>query len=229
MFSHIPHLAPLSPGKVRNVFGGFMMLVETLSALGVALASNVHGSAQGLGKILSLVALAMQLVTIAVFMAMASVFHRRCVRARMRAKAISTLMPVLYASMMLILIRCIYRLIEHTGNSVVQIDNLQALQTLTPILRYEAFFYVFEATIMLLNSILWNLWSPGRLLPRNHRTQLGQDGETELQRESQPENSRLLLVETAKSALAVLTFGASEFVFRRKESQTSEEVSLHNL
>lgn len=89
--------------------------------------------------------------------------------------------------------------------------------TLTPILRYEWFFYVFEATLMLINSILWNLWNPGRYLPRNYHVYLAPDGRTELEGEDRSDDRPLL----AKAG-SVLTFG---ILFRKKENRPFEELN----
>ncbi|KAJ4308323.1 hypothetical protein N0V84_012163 [Fusarium piperis] len=58
----------------------------------------------------------------------------------------------------------------------VRIDGVESLMTLSPILRYEAFFYIFEAVFMLINSILWNVWHPSRFLPKDYYIYLSQDG-----------------------------------------------------
>lgn len=197
-----------------------MALVEALNALGVAFASNTSGShsQQETGGHLTIAALAIQLIVIFSFVVMAAIFHRRCLKAQIHNKAISTPLNVLYLSMFLILIRCIYRLVEHSGNTAVQLDNPESLANLSPLLRYEWFFYVFEATIMLINSAIWNIWNPGRYLPRNYHVHLAEDGRTEIQGEDYPDDRPLL----AKAA-HTLTFG---ILFRRKEkSHTFEELN----
>jgi hypothetical protein len=209
MFYYVPHCAPLPPGRVLATFGGLMAVVETLNALGVALGTNTSSSreTQALGGHLIIAAVAMQLGLIVIFVCLAVLFHRRCVKANVQVRAVKTILSTLYASMALIFIRCIYRLVEHLGNTKVDIDDLEALRQLSPILRYEAFFYVFEATLMLLNSALWNVWHPGRFLPRGHHIYLAQDG-TEVQGEKELDD-RSLLAKTGH----VLSFG---ILFRRK-------------
>lgn len=196
-----------------------MALVETLNALGVALASNPTSShsTQDLGSHLTIAALAIQFAVIVIFVVLAALFHRRCAKSLGSTKTISTLLITLYVSMALIMIRCIYRLVEHLGNTAVNIDDLQSLETLSPILRYEWFFYVFEATLMLLNSILWNVWNPGRYLPTNHHVYLARDGTTEIEGEGLSDSRTLL----AKAG-SVLTFG---LLFRNKgENRSFQEL-----
>lgn len=98
-----------------------MALVEALNALGVAFSSNVSSShsQQETGSRLTIAALAIQLGVIVVFVLLAAIFHRRCAKANIHAKAVSTPLITLYISMLLILIRCIYRLVGHLGNTTV--------------------------------------------------------------------------------------------------------------
>lgn len=171
-----------------------MGLVEALNSLGVSFAANpsTSQSHQDMGKHLIIAAIAIQLCVIVAFVIMAAIFHRRCANGNIRVKAVSTNLLTLYASMFLIFIRCIYRLVEHLGNTTVQLDDVDSLRSLSPILRYEWFFYVFEATLMFLNSVLWNIWNPGRHLPKNRNVYLAEDGQTELEGEEEQDDRPLL-------------------------------------
>jgi hypothetical protein len=197
-----------------------MLLVETLNALGVSLASNPSGShsTQDLGSHLTIAALALQLAVIIIFVLLAGVFHYRCAKNGVKARAVLVPLRTLYASMGLIFIRCIYRLVEHMGSTTVEIDNIEALRALTPVLRYEWFFYVFEATLMLLNSALWNVWSPGRFLPGSYRVYLSKDGRTEVEG-LEVQDERTL----AQKVVAKLSFG---FCFRRVKVKYLDENEL---
>ncbi|RDL31402.1 uncharacterized protein BP5553_09611 [Venustampulla echinocandica] len=188
IFYYVPYSAPLPPGRVLSTFGALMALVETLNALGVALTSNRSSSHQELGRNLIIAALAIQLGVIVIFIVLAAIFHKRCTKANIHAKAVSTPLITLY---------------------IIRLDDLEALMTLSPILRYEWFFYVFEATLMLINSVLWNVWNPGRYLPKSYHVYLAQDGRTELQGQDEADDRPLL----AKAG-SVLTFG---FLFRNKK------------
>lgn len=204
IFYYVPYFAPLPPGRVLSTFGALMALVETLNALGVALTSNRSSSPsqQSLGGNLIIAALAIQLGIIVIFIILAAMFHWRCAKANVHAKAVLTPLITLYISMCLILIRCIYRLVEYLGNATVRLDDLESLKALSPILRYEWYFYIFEATLMLINSVLWNVWNPGRYLPRSYHVHLAQDGRTEVEGEVESDTRPLL----AKAG-SVLTFG----------------------
>jgi hypothetical protein len=155
-----------------------MLLVELLNALGASLAVNASASAaqQTTGGNLIIAAISLQLVVILIFICLAGTFHRRCAKADLGSSPVRTLLLVLYSSMTLIFLRCIYRLVEHVGPTEKDISDIEALRRLNPLFRYEAFFYVFEATLMLINSALWNVWNPGRLLPKDYHVYLSADG-----------------------------------------------------
>ena len=200
----MPYLAPLPPDKVLSTFGALVSLVEVLNSLGVAFASNPSSthSHQELGSHLTIAALSIQIAVILTFVLLAAIFHRRCIRANIHSRAVSTPLITMYMSMLLILARCIYRLVEHLGSTTVQLNNLAALMALDPILRHEWFFYVFEASLMLINSLLWNVWNPGRFLPTNHRVHLARDGVREVEGHDEPNSRPVWAI-----VLMVLTFG----------------------
>ncbi len=52
--------------------------------------------------------------------------------------------------------------------------------SLSPIIRYEWFFYFFEATLMLCNQWLMNVRHPRKYLPKSTKTYLARDGVTEV-------------------------------------------------
>ncbi|KAK4155338.1 hypothetical protein C8A00DRAFT_42059 [Chaetomidium leptoderma] len=214
VFYYIPYLAPLPPGRVLATFGGLMALVEALNAIGVSLAANPtsSGDQQHLGKVLVIAAISLQVMVIVVFAILAGLFHWRCARSKILPRAATTPLHTLYASMALIFVRCIYRLVEHTGNTTVRLQDADALRALSPLLRYEWYFYVFEATLMLVNSAIWNIWNPGRYMKKN--VHLAEDGRTEVELDDELDDEldrRPLLAKAGN----VLTFG---MLFRKKAS-----------
>lgn len=202
-----------------SLFGGLIALVEAMNGLGVAFTSNPSAtkSKQEMGSNLTVASIALQFCVIATCVVLASIFHWRCVRAGIKKRFVLTLLVTLYVSVVLILIRCIYRLVEHLGSVSLQIDNEEALKQLTPLLRYEWYFYIFEATVMFFNSALWNLWNPGRFIPCDHDIYLAHDGKTELKR-FEDEDTRPLLAKAG----SILTFG---MLFpKRNRQQATEEL-----
>lgn len=114
-----------------------MAIVEALNGLGVVFISNPTGNKQEAGRILVLASLGFQLCVIISFFVMSIMFHVQCLKANIRNRVISTLPFTLYVSMALVLIRSIYRVVEHTGNTSLDIGNEQELQSLSLLLRYE--------------------------------------------------------------------------------------------
>lgn len=205
--------------KVLSTFGSLMGLVEVCNGLGISLSCNVKlgSTIISLGNYLVVAAVCIQIIVIIIFVVLAGTFVLRIRKASLSAPNVKTMTLTLYASMALICVRSLYRLVEHVGNSTLNIVNLDALRALSPVYRYEAFFYVFEASVMLVNSALWNIWNPGRFLPSNHRIYLTRDrGEVEGPRDP---DSRSVLEMT----LCLLTFG---LLFRRKKTNyANQEVS----
>lgn len=202
-----------------SLFGGLVAIVEALNGLGVAFTSNPSStqSIQELGSELTKASLAIQIAVIVLCVVLACLFLRNCTKRGIRSRKTEIPLVVLCSSMFLILIRCIYRLTEHMGNVGLDITDIESMRQLTPMLRYEWFFYVFESTTMLANSAIWNIWHPGRYLPRLHNIYLSPEGsEVEAEEES---DTRPLLVKGA----SILTFGV---FFRKKKTRRGSGIAL---
>ncbi|KAK4097080.1 hypothetical protein N658DRAFT_479592 [Parathielavia hyrcaniae] len=151
---YVPYCSPIHPGRVLTTPGSLSAIVEGLNGLGLAV-------------ILS-------------FYALAGLFHARCARradvghGRVRAVLVS-----LFLSKALILARTVYRTVEHFGAPMGG-GTAGQWHDLSPVIRFEWFFWVFEAAPMLANVFLWNARHPRRYLPRSFRRYLAQDGDTEL-------------------------------------------------
>ncbi|KAF2664387.1 hypothetical protein BT63DRAFT_434859 [Microthyrium microscopicum] len=222
LLHYVPYCSPLPPSKVLVVFGGLMAVVEALNSLGVSLSANSSASAskQSLGSNLTVSALTLQLLVILCFACLAGLFQRRCIKAGVHVKIVRNMLVTLYVSMTLILLRCIYRLVEHTGSTKINIADLASMKALSPLLRYEYFFYIFEAGLMLANSLLWNLWHPGRFLPRDVHIFLAQDG-TEVAG-AEESDRRPLIAKVAN----VISFGLlGVLAGKKKQPQRSQELN----
>jgi hypothetical protein len=88
----------------------------------------------------------------------------------------------LYASSALLGARTAFRVAEYW--TIAQSNYWEPgvdVQSLSPVLRYEWFFYVFEASLMLANTMLVNARHPRRYLPSSRKTYLSpRDGRTEV-------------------------------------------------
>ncbi|KAK4131673.1 hypothetical protein BT67DRAFT_451541 [Trichocladium antarcticum] len=152
---YVPYCASIHPGRVLSTLGALSAAVEILNALGLGV--------------------------IALFYGLAARFHARCRAAGVASPRVRAVLCSLVVSMGLILVRTVYRAVEHFGQRGGG-GGGGGVQTaaLSPVVRYEWFFYVLEAAPMLVNTAMWNARHPGRYLPRSFRVYLAQDGATEV-------------------------------------------------
>ncbi|OAQ72782.1 RTA1 domain-containing protein [Pochonia chlamydosporia 170] len=181
---YVPYHAPLHPGRTLTTFGSLSFVVEVLNGLGIAwvaqptVKENLHNVGHGLLK----ASLLLQLFVIVLFLGTAGTFHYRCARGGVLTRATRFPLVTMYTSSLLVFVRCVYRTVEYfSSESMYGAKSVDELNALSPIIRYEWFFYVFEASLMLVNEGLWNVMHPRRFLPRDYHVYLAKDGKTELQ------------------------------------------------
>ena len=183
---YIPYCAPLHPGRVLTTFGSLSFLVEVLNGIGVAWLAK-PGAKEDItktGDALTKASLILQLGVISLFCVLAAIFQRRCGKAGVGSRPqVRTPLVTLYVSMALIFARTIYRVVDHFSIDVLHRSAGKGIDPmdLDPVLRYEWYFYVFEAALMLINSYLWNVLHPMRSLPSNYHVYLSKNGHTELE------------------------------------------------
>jgi hypothetical protein len=168
---------------VVTTFTGISSLVEVLTASGASRIANSKASptTHTVGKALLKAALVLQLGVMGIFLLTAVTFHRRCKRHGVWNKQLSRVLHTLYFSCILITIRTIYRTVEYFISANTSVRKNTNPDTFNPILRYEVFFYIFEASLMLINSTLLNILHPAASLPRNNKVYLARDGKTEIE------------------------------------------------
>jgi hypothetical protein len=179
---YVPYLSPLHPGRVLTTFAAISFVVEFLNGYGASYSANLSltPTQQEVGHKLFKAALVIQLVVITAFITLAVVFDRRCRRRGIDSPKLYKALNTLYASQTLIAVRTIYRVVEYWGIANVHFGPGLDPMSLSPLVRYEWFFYVFEASLMLANQVLLNVRHPRRFLPRSTKTYLGTDGVTEV-------------------------------------------------
>jgi hypothetical protein len=148
---------------------------QALNATGASYVANptLPQHLRDTGHALFKTALILQLVVVALFVALAAAFDRRCRKNGIYHEKVNQPLLTLYMSSGIIAVRTIYRTIEYFEIDTVNFyaaDFNPAAQS--PIIRYELFFYVFEATLMLLNSALINIRHPRRWLPQSTKVYL---------------------------------------------------------
>jgi hypothetical protein len=179
---YTPHLAPIHPGRVLTTFAAISAVVEALSGNGASLSSNQSApqQTQDTGHALLKAALLMQIFVIVAFMTLAGVFHVRCKRAGIQSAKLYGPLTTLYISTGLVTVRTIYRIVEYFSIAELHYGPGLDPMSLSPLIRYEWFFYVFEATLMLCNTVLWNVRHPRRYLPASTKIYLDKDNVTEI-------------------------------------------------
>lgn len=178
----VPYNSPIHPGRTLTTFGFLSGLVEALNGLGVAWVVNptIPKDLAHTGDALLKASLILQIGVIVTFVFLTSLFQRRCHRMGLRHRSVDGPCITMYISSILILIRCIYRIVQHFAASSLRYASIDDLINSSPEVRYEWFFYVFEAVPMTVNVVLWNVRHPRYYLPENYNVYLAQDGHTEL-------------------------------------------------
>jgi len=177
---YVPYQAPIPPGRVVRTFAGLQVIVEALNVSGAArvVNSGLTAQQQNIGKALLKTALILQLACMVCFVALAGTFEYRCRKANLLPTKLRDVLRVLYVSCFLITTRTIYRTIEWFQDSGI---NYSEPSTFPPIFKQEWFFYVFEATLMILNTWMLNIFHPSHFLPSNLNMHLALDGMTEIE------------------------------------------------
>jgi hypothetical protein len=130
---------------------------------------------QDTGHALFKAALVLQLVVVGLFVTLAATFDSRCRKNGIISQNDKVKQPLLtlYISSGIIFVRTVYRTVEYFEIDAV---NYYAPdfdpKAQSPVIRYEFLFYVFEATLMLLNSVLINFRHPRRWLPQSTKVYL---------------------------------------------------------
>jgi hypothetical protein len=176
---YIPYHSPIHPGRVFTTFVAMGTLIETITANGASrvVRGGSSESEQNVGHILLKVALILQIALMVGFIALALRFMYNCSQAGLLNKKVKRPLIVLLASCTLITIRTIYRTVEY-----FTVTSLSATTTnISPILKDEWFFWVFETTLMFSNTTLLSIFHPMQRLPRSNKIYLAPDGVTEVE------------------------------------------------
>lgn len=180
---YVPYHSPLHPGRVLTTFGFISSVIEALTGWGASYSANQSLSEEkrNTGHALIKTSLLMQVVVLVCFVALAGTFHRRCLKGGIKDRRLQQPLLTLYASAALIFVRTIFRVVEYFGVSELRYDDPTFdPSAVTPLLRYEWWFLVFEGALMLLNTCLFNARHPRMFLPEKSSTYLAVDGRTEV-------------------------------------------------
>ncbi|KAK1148841.1 hypothetical protein N8T08_008726 [Aspergillus melleus] len=187
---YVSYRSPMHLGRVLMPSA----VAEVMNALGVSDVANnrLPEDRQKLDHILMKTSLTVQVVVLLLYCILTDLFQHRCAKGNINSQRVSAQLTTLYASTLLILVRCIYRIIEHFGVSSIDRANVKA-DDLSPILRYKWFFCVFGAALVLVNALLWNARHPRRYLPQHRNIYLAQDGVIDLEGPGWKDNRAFLV------------------------------------
>ncbi|TDZ35125.1 Lipid-translocating exporter-like protein RTA1 [Colletotrichum spinosum] len=180
---YAPYCSPLHPGRVLSTFAFFSAIVEALNGWGASYTANqsLSRGEMAAGHALVKTSLVLQLFVMACFVVLAVEFHRRCARANVAGKrGVRGTLVTLYASVALIFTRTVFRVVEYFGVADLRWGPGMDVGGISPAIRYEVFFYVFEASLMLANVAMFNVRHPRRYLPEKYTVYLALDGVTEV-------------------------------------------------
>ncbi|KAF6812553.1 RTA1 domain-containing protein [Colletotrichum sojae] len=180
---YVPYCSPIHPGRVLSTFAFFSGIVEALNGWGASYSANQSLSEREMqtGHVLIKTSLLLQIFVIACFIVLTAAFQRRCARLGMeRHRGVWGPLLTLYVSVVLILARTVFRIVEYFGVADMRWGAETRAADVSPAIRYEWFFYVFEASLMLANVTMFNARHPRRFLPQKYTVYLAEDGATEV-------------------------------------------------
>lgn len=179
----MPYCSPIHPGRVLSTFAFFSSIVEALNGWGASYSANRSLSEREMetGHVLIKTSLLLQVFIMACFVVLTAVFRRRCARLDVAGRrGVRGPLITTFVSVLLILTRTVFRIVEYFGVANVRWDSEMRVEDITPAIRYEWFFYVFEASLMLANVVMFNARHPRRYLPDRYTVYLAKDGVTEV-------------------------------------------------
>ncbi|KAK3290993.1 uncharacterized protein B0H64DRAFT_349777 [Chaetomium fimeti] len=180
VFHFVPYCAPMHPSRIIVASSAFAAVIELLTIAGMAYLTDrtAPDKSLGIGETLTRASLVLQVMVTGVFLLLAGFFYYKCREGRIRNARVARPLFVSCASILLVLGRTIYRTVEHFGVPASR-EGVDPM-SLSPMVRYEWYFYVFDAAFILLATVLLNIAHPARYLPENPRLYLAQDGKTVL-------------------------------------------------
>jgi hypothetical protein len=113
-----------------------------------------------LGQNVIVAGLVVQIISFGFFIVVSAVFHRRMLATPMHFMVQTTIpwtryMIVLYSASTLIMIRSIYRVAEYVQGSTGYLQSK------------EAFVYIFDASLMMICCVLFNIFHPSNILSKS--------------------------------------------------------------
>ncbi|MCJ1316866.1 hypothetical protein MMC15_002187 [Xylographa vitiligo] len=147
-------IAGIKAEKIATIFVLMDILAFIVQLIGGVMGQNGDDSMVTLGLNIYSGGVALQQVFILSFISLIIIFHRKMLRGEkfQGRHGWKRLLYPLYATLLLITLRIIYRIVEFANGGNAELND------------NEVFLYVLDATPMLFGMIIWNIWHPGRTL-----------------------------------------------------------------
>ncbi|KAH7245871.1 hypothetical protein BKA59DRAFT_178276 [Fusarium tricinctum] len=177
---YVPYHSPIHPGRVLTTFGFISGIIEALNGWGASYSANQSLTNKEIetGHALIKASLLLQIIVAVLFIALVAVFYRRCTIGGISNESLNQSLCTLCISIILILSRTVYRVVEYFSVAELRYGPNLDPASIKAVVRYEWYFYVFEATVMLINITMFNVRHPRRYLPKNNKIYLAPDSTT---------------------------------------------------
>lgn len=203
---YIPSQAPMHPGRVVTTFVAADGLCEMLMGMGVGQIVNYDKPLKvKIGGGLIKAGLLLQIVLFLGFVAVTIRFHQNVKRNNLVGRW-TTVLWVLYTSAFVISVRCLYRSVEYW------------MGTTGAIYRNEVYFHIFEASLMLINVLVLNIFHPSRYLPQSDKVFLDENGHEQESERNTWEDKRPFLLTLFDP------FDIGGLIRRRREKSKAKKV-----
>ncbi|KAI9741720.1 MAG: hypothetical protein M1834_000105 [Cirrosporium novae-zelandiae] len=133
-----------------------------VQSTGGGMMAQSSGKNLKLGERLITIGLLIQILFFGFFMIVAGVFHYR-IALYPTGRCLTLTVPwkrylwILYSASLLIMVRSVFRVIEYVQGS----DGM--------LLQHELYLYIFDATLMFLTMVIFNIFHPSKIISKYHR------------------------------------------------------------
>jgi hypothetical protein len=180
LMHYLPMHSIFNPNRVVYIFLFLGALVEMLTAIGSSWMAGGQGRDDRdlliRGATLVAIAVVLQGVVEIAFIALTSLLHHRCAKAKMLPRNVLTMFIMLYGTSLLIIVRCVFRAVESFQLRSI-LDGTGTKHG--ALLSHEWPLYVLETIPVIVYTYWLNIIHPGRFIPSDQRQYLDYDGKTE--------------------------------------------------
>lgn len=165
------------PATVRAKFGVPILICTAIHIAGGVITADVSDPGPQLkGVSFASVTTVVFLGLCVVLASMAWSFSKRCDRKRIHREKIDRILVGIMISKLVLFGHFTFRLVETCNHNKVVIDDLDAMQRLSPAVRNEGLFLLFDAAPMLIHCVVWMVCHPALFIPVGPTPFIGVNG-----------------------------------------------------